>query len=100
MIIQCGLSTVCDDLLVIFEDVWSERVVVDRLLSTVCDDVFFCFRGCLFKKTGFATSSEHGVSKVCGDLLGAFGDVWSKRMVLHCLLSTVSDDLLVAFEQA
>ena len=40
------------------------------------------------------------MSKVCGDLPGASGDVWSKRMVLHCLLSTVSDDLLVAFEQA
>jgi len=42
MIIQCGLSTVCD--VVIFEDVWSERVVVDRLLSTVCDDVFLLSR--------------------------------------------------------
>ena len=58
MIIQCGLSTVCD--VVIFEDVWSERVVVDRLLSTVCDDVFF-----------------------------AFEDVYSKRLVLQFLLSTV-----------
>ena len=45
-------------------------------------------------------SSEHGVSKVCGDIVVAFEDICSERLVLHCLLSTVSDDLLVAFEQA
>ena len=45
--------------------------------------MFFCFRGCLFKKTGFATSSEHGVSKVCGDNFVAFEDVWSERVVLQ-----------------
>ena len=38
------------------------------------------------------------MSKVCGDLLAAFEDVWSKRTVLHCLLSRVCDDLRVAFE--
>ena len=43
-------------------------------------------------------SSEHGVSKVCGDIFVAFEDVWSERLVLQHLLSTVCDDLLVAFE--
>jgi len=38
------------------------------------------------------------VSKVCGDIFVAFEDVWSKRVVLHSLLSTVCDDLLVVFE--
>ena len=43
-------------------------------------------------------SSEHGVSKVCGDNFDAFEDVWSKRLVLQHLLNTVCDDLLVVFE--
>ena len=42
-------------------------------------------------------SSEHGVSKVCGDIFVAFEDVWSERLVLQHLLSTVCDDPLVAF---
>ena len=60
------------------------------------------------------------MSKVCGDIFFVFEDIWStvgpqalgrlfepwslglwsKRVVLHSLLSTVCDDLLVAFEQA
>ena len=38
--------------------------------------------------------------RVCSDIFAAVENVWSKRVVLHCLLSTVCDDLLVAFEQA
>ena len=39
-------------------------------------------------------SSEHGVSKVCGDIFVAFEDICSERLVLR----TVCDDLLVVFE--
>ena len=38
------------------------------------------------------------MSKVCGDLLVAFEDICSERLVLQHLLSTVCDDLLVVFE--
>ena len=43
-------------------------------------------------------SSEHGVSKVCGDIFVAFEDICSERLVLQHLLNTVCDDLLVVFE--
>ena len=43
MIIERGLSRVCGDIFVIFDDVWSGRVVWHRLLSTVCDDVIVAF---------------------------------------------------------
>ena len=58
--LQCVVSTVCDDLLVVFEDVWSKRTVLHCLLSRVCDD-----------------------------LRVAFEDVWWKSMVLHCHLRMV-----------
>ena len=34
------------------------------------------FRRCLVEKGRFAASFEHGVSKLCGDLVVAFEDVW------------------------
>ena len=60
VVLHCLLSTVCDDLLVVFEQAWAGVMVCER-----------------------------GLSKVCGDIFVAFEDVWSKRLVLHCLLSTV-----------
>ena len=50
------------------------------------------------EKADFAVSSEHGESKVCGDIFVPFEDGWSERLVLQHLLSTVCDDPLVAFE--
>ena len=43
VVLNCLLSTVCGDLLVAFEDIWSRRVVLHRLLSTVCDDLLVVF---------------------------------------------------------
>ena len=40
------------------------------------------------------------LSTVCGDTFYDFEDVLLKRMVLHRLLSTVHEDLIVTFEQA
>ena len=41
---------------------------------------------------------ERGLSKVCGDNFVAFENVWSERLVLQHILSTVCDALLVVFE--
>ena len=71
MVFERGLSTVCGDPLVAFEDVWSERRVIMSFFSE-------------------AVFNEHRYSQ----------DGQTRRLVLHCLLSTVCDDLLVAFEQA
>ena len=54
------MRRVCSDIFVAFEDVWSERLVLQHLLSTVFDDV-----------------------------LVVFEDVWSKSVVLDCLPSTI-----------
>ena len=45
-------------------------------------------------------SSEHGVSKVCGDNFDAFEDVWSERLVLHvvCVECTVKAKAKVAVQ--
>jgi len=40
------------------------------------------------------------LSTICDDTVVAFEDVLSKRLVLHCLLSTGCGDLFVAFLQA
>jgi len=71
VVFQCCLSTVCNDLLVAFEQAWSEVNIFERGLSRVCDDIFI-----------------------------DFGDVVSKRVGWQCLLNTVSDKLILAFEQA
>ena len=38
-----GVSKVCDDIFVAFEDICSERLVLQHLLSTVCDDLLVVF---------------------------------------------------------
>ena len=41
---------------------------------------------------------ERGLRRVCSDIFFAVENVRSERVVLQCLLSTVWDDILVAFE--
>ena len=41
----------------------------------------------------------HRLSTVCDDIIPAFDEVLSKRVVLQRLLSTVCGDLLAVFEQ-
>ena len=43
MVLERGLSRVCDDLHVVFEDVLSERLVLHRLLRTAFGDLFAAF---------------------------------------------------------
>ena len=43
MVCERGLSKVCGDIFVAFEDVWSERLVLQHLLNTVCDDLLVVF---------------------------------------------------------
>ena len=40
---HCILSTVCDDLLVAFEQAWAGVMVFERGLSRVCGDIFVAF---------------------------------------------------------
>ena len=65
-----------------------------RLLSTVCDDIFVVIEDVLSKRMGLYRLLSTGF----GDLLAAFVQAWSKIIVSERLLSRVCGDLFVAFE--
>ena len=69
MVFERRLSRVSGHIFVVFEDVVSTRLVLNRLLST-----FF------------------------GDLLVVFVQAWSEIMAFERLLSRVCGDIIVAFE--
>ena len=66
MVLRCCLSTVCDDLLVAFEQAWAGVVVFERGLSRVCGDIFLIF--------------EDVWSKVGAEALGRLFEPWSVRI--------------------
>ena len=74
------LSTVCDDLLVAFEQAWAGVVVFERGLSRVCGDIFVIFEDVWSERVVW----HRLLSTVCDDVSVAFEDVWSKRVVLQC----------------
>ena len=74
MVFQNLRSTVCNDLLVAFEQPWSEVKVFERGLSRVCGDIFFAFEQAWAGVMVF----ERCLSRVCGYIFVAFEDVWSK----------------------
>ena len=66
MVLQCLLSTVCDDLLVAFEQAWAGVMVFERGLSRVCGDIFVAF--------------EDVWSKMGAQALGRLFEPWSVRI--------------------
>ena len=67
------MSTVCDDIFVVFENVLSKRVVLHRLLSTVFGDRLVVSAQALSNIMVCARL----LSRVCGDLFADFKDVLS-----------------------
>ena len=65
VVLQCLLSTVCDDLLIAFEQAWAGVMVFERGLSRVCDDLLVAF--------------EDVWSKMGAQTLGRLFEPWSVR---------------------
>ena len=82
MVLQCCLSTVCDDLLVAFEQAWAGVVIFERGLSRVCGEIFIAFGD---------VWSEMGGSRSAGDGQRPSGELKKKNVccVFECFKEAI-----------
>ena len=91
---HCLMSTVCDDLSLVFEQAWSGVMIFERRLSRVCGHIFVAFEDVVSKRFVL----HRLFSTFFGDLLVVFVLAWSEIMAFERLLSRVCGDIIVVFE--